>query len=382
MNSIIVDFNVQENKFKIFDKNKIPVGEISAIGIIKYVTSLVYNNLFSQYQTNDSDLISVFICKMQITDTDIKIKLLNHDESILMGNVEILMKIYKIVHKCEKEQLSIELKHIQNETIKNKIIRLVQQFEYLLLSHIMKLTAKITEAIKNDNSKNELKEMLLKYSIACVYNLSNFMKTKIEDNIKEMTILENDVLRMAKLRLELNKKMDALSLSVTSQTSQINKILTKMTELSSTHSNNSQSDDTQDTSFISDNKLSTTSLMLDDDDIDQHISIIRNADGNEEVNIMISSTQNSDDSYDESVGGNKQSSSNNTNSCSNSSDNYSNSNNSNSSSESESESSNQSENYTEIGLSSENDYKFDDDDFYFTGSDSKNENVNYLTPFN
>lgn len=170
-----------------------------------------------------SQFYAEHICKIIVSDDETKIVLLSYKESPFMGNVEMLMKLYKGICNFENSKLQSELDKIA-QNISHKIIGLIKQLCYLLLSYTLKLIAIITDTIKNDTTKKELKEMLLKYSVVCVYNMNNFMKSKIEEKIIDLEKLQSDLVRMGKVKIEMYKKIDELSKSVTTQNNKLNEI--------------------------------------------------------------------------------------------------------------------------------------------------------------
>jgi hypothetical protein len=246
-NLIIVDINKSNDLLSIYDKNKVLLGEITPISIIQYISQPVYPTLFENLQRSDSkfnsNLVGKYICSITVDQREIKIEMLSHAESPLMGDVEKLMKIYKALHKFEKESLENELCKIPSDGTKKKISGLIEQFKYLFLSHILKLIATISDAIKNDNSKKELKEMLLKYSVACSYNMSNFMKNKIEEKIIDIEILKSDVIRMGNVKIEMYKKVDELTKSVIKQNIQIQDITKKLDSVQSVQNSSYKTDE-------------------------------------------------------------------------------------------------------------------------------------------
>ena len=263
-NSIIVSYDTKLEKFTLFNKSRQLIGEITAEGLIKHIAqSLSLTFLENVVLTQ---VYSIYICKIAIIGNEIKITLLNHNESPFMGNVEMLMKLYKIIHKFESEKLYDELQKTKEKN-GNKIIAIIKQLSYLLLNYTLKLIAVISDAIKNDDSKKVLKDMLLKYSVVCVYNMTNFMKSKIEEKISDFNQIQSDVVRMGKIKLEMYKKIDELTKSVNAQTAQLSSITKKISDSrgcelvggGSDQLNSENHSTTANTSTTSVNKLSSSS---------------------------------------------------------------------------------------------------------------------------
>jgi hypothetical protein len=102
----------------------------------------------------------------------------------------------------------------------------------MLLNHILKLAVTISESIRNDPTKKTLKETLLKYSIGTVYKLIIFMKDEISHKAKDFSMLQDDIVRLGKIKLNLYQKIDMLDLSIKTQNKTISAIVNKLDMLS------------------------------------------------------------------------------------------------------------------------------------------------------
>ena len=92
----------------------------------------------------------------------------------------------------------------------------------------MRLVANISDVIKNDDSKKELKDMLIKYSVVIVYKMSNFMKDEVEIKMNEYKLLQDDLVRMGKVKLEMYKKITEIKTSIQEQNNQLTTIASKI----------------------------------------------------------------------------------------------------------------------------------------------------------
>ena len=230
---IIVDFNNDDYKFIIYDRNKSLIGSFSSLNLIKYATSKI-TPLFLSYTDNTlcAPVIETYVCKVVEDDESIKINLLNQLQSPFMGSLDMVIKLYQGIHEFEKKLLETELSKITDPKIEKKLSAMIKQLTYLLLNYSLKLIATISDSIKTDDTKSELKEALVKYSVAIVYRLNNLMKHEIEDRIKDYSSLQNDLLRMAAVKVEMYKKISELNASVVSQNKQISDIVSKLDNLS------------------------------------------------------------------------------------------------------------------------------------------------------
>lgn len=230
---IIVDFNNDDYKFIIYDRNKSLIGSFSSLNLIKYATSKI-TPLFLSYTDNTicAPIIETYVCKVVEDDESIKINLLNQLQSPFMGSLDMVIKLYQGIHEFEKKSLDVELSKITDSKIEKKLSAMIKQLTYLLLNYSLKLIATISDSIKEDDTKSELKESLVKYSVAIVYRLNNLMKHEIEDRMKDYSSLQNDLLRMAAVKIEMYKKINELNSSVLSQNKQISDIVSKLDNLS------------------------------------------------------------------------------------------------------------------------------------------------------
>jgi hypothetical protein len=230
---IIVDFNNDDYKFIIYDRNKSLIGSFSSLNLIKYATSKI-TPLFLSYTDNTlcAPVIETYVCKVVEDDESIKINLLNQLQSPFMGSLDMIIKLYQGIHEFEKKSLDVELSKITDPKIEKKLSAMIKQLTYLLLNYSLKLIATISDSIKTDDTKSELKEALVKYSVAIVYRLNNLMKHEIEDRMKDYSSLQSDLLRMATVKVEMYKKINELNSSVVSQNKQISDIVSKLDNLS------------------------------------------------------------------------------------------------------------------------------------------------------
>lgn len=228
-NTLIVEFIEDNCEFKIYDNNRNFIGKFTNVQLIKYLTSKINSAFLNDISISScSNVIELYVCNIYEIDDNIKINLHDHIKSPFMGNIEMMMKLYKEISIFDNKNLLSELDKLPTHDIKERkrITAVIKQFSYLLLNHMLKLIATISDAIKNDYDKKNLKEMLLKYSAAVVYKLSNFMKHEIEIKIDDYKIVQNDLVRLSKIKLEMYKKIDDLQKSVKLQEQQINLLMT------------------------------------------------------------------------------------------------------------------------------------------------------------
>ena len=180
-NSLMVDFDKSQCKFTLYDKSKNLLGSFSNLQIIKYLTMQIDPSFLQNIDAVTAiPVIETYICKVIKDNGYIKINLLTHLTSPFMGNIEMILKLYQGINNFENTKMNLLLNDMNNE-LKKKIIDIIKQFVYLLLNHSLKLIATISDFVKDDQNKKQLKETLLKYSVSFVYKISSFMKNEMEN---------------------------------------------------------------------------------------------------------------------------------------------------------------------------------------------------------
>jgi hypothetical protein len=134
-----------------------------------------------------------FICDI---DNDLKINLKTPIDSIVMGDIQILFSINNDIYNYEKESLDDDLSKIQDYKIRKKIRMLIKQFIYFFLNHILKVISIISNEIKNDPSKKDMKNNLQKYSTGIMYRISSFVKDYIDVQMGTIDDLDRNVRKM------------------------------------------------------------------------------------------------------------------------------------------------------------------------------------------
>lgn len=253
-NSIIINFNDNDYSFKVYTVNKQLLGSFSSSHLVKFIASKIYTPFMENVNIESSvPLIQKYIGDIVQSETDYKIVLLNHLQSPFMGDIDMLIKLYQGILKSS-DLTKLEIQKIPEYKDRQKVIKILKQLSYVLLNYCLRLIAQITDNIKNDESKTQLKNSLIKYSIMIVYKLNAFVRDEIDDKINSYKSLQDDLLRMGKIKIEMYKKLSRLEASVKNQSSQISTLNSKLTSLSVSKDITSMSNST--------NNLSSTSDVL------------------------------------------------------------------------------------------------------------------------
>jgi hypothetical protein len=227
-NEVLVKYDTTDNKFIIYDKNRILLGSLSIIQFIKYITFNTSKNFLKLYDHESAvNVIEKYFCKCSKMTN--KVTLLGHLESPIMGSLEMVLKLYSGVNTFASSSLKNELEKMGEEkevatTIQNKIKEVV----YLILNHALKLIVNIFDAIQNDPTKNEIKSMLIKYSIFIVNKINHYIKESTDIKVYGCKNLEVQIVQLEKIKSDTNKKLSTLEEIIKTQNEKINKILDYM----------------------------------------------------------------------------------------------------------------------------------------------------------
>lgn len=272
--SIIVETNYNQKKFLFYDRNKNFLGAFSIHEFIRFITSHVSIN-FLRGVDSDSvrPIIEKYICKISVIEKPSKryiINMLNYFESPFMGNIETLIKFYSFIHEFEENELQKELNMLnQQESIKTRDI--FNKMIYTLLNHILKIIAALTNKLTGyDPNTSKIRDSLLNYSVAIVYRLSKFVRTEIDVKVDELTVLNQDLLRIEGIRTGLNSKLDSLQRSIDKQSAEMDVVLRNVLMFQmatkSSHSpnkelvNGTKADTTKETAILEDSILEDSIL--------------------------------------------------------------------------------------------------------------------------
>lgn len=212
--ALIIEFNDAEYKFIIYNKNKNLLGSFTINQLIKYVGSKTDLTFLQAIDMGNSNIIiESYVCKY---DTTNKLILVNHIQSPFMGNIEMLMKLYNGVHKFIEGNIT---------TIGENIINKLKEFEYMILVDALKLISTISDVIKNDATKQTIKEHLAKYNVFITYKISVYTKEIIEKQQKTTDKIQNEITQLFSIKTDIDKKIENLLIKMQEQHSQIATIL-------------------------------------------------------------------------------------------------------------------------------------------------------------
>lgn len=219
---ISIKFIQKEQKFIVYKEENL-LGLFTMLGIIKYITSDISTKFLESVEYNQNkEFIEKYFCKKS---DDGKIALSGYLDSPIMGNIEVVMKIYAELIKIENNLIQYEINKLENIEERKNITARIKDLFYLILNHSLKLITNISDVIKNDKEKGELKITLIKYSIFITNKINDLLCEKINDCKDEYNLLELEIDHIKKTKSYTEKKINSFEKIISIQKSQIDKII-------------------------------------------------------------------------------------------------------------------------------------------------------------
>lgn len=226
---IMVSHNKKDKKFTFFDKSNSAIGYFTIEQLIKYIGNLQSKDFMSGVNTDVStDIIETFIVKGSTDDLGYNIELISHLKSPFMGNTEMLIKLNNDIKDFEHKEMLNHIDKIEDIKIQRKITQCIKEFIYLLLGHTLKIISTVSVYIKDDNSRQKLKENLLHYSCAITYRMTNYILDQLEIQNEYIQNLEENLHNIVAIKSALNKKMNYLNDLLESQNKRISSLSDKL----------------------------------------------------------------------------------------------------------------------------------------------------------
>ena len=237
MNTLIVKFDEPKCKFILYSHNEnYPdnnyIGAFDVYQLIKYINPNTPKYLENVEIISCSDIIEKYICKID-SETNL-ITLQNYVESQFMGDINLILKIYKCVNE-------FVINHFENELKKSaclpedcKLVSMcIKQFIFMLLCHSLKIIARVTEMINNKPEKQQIRIQLLEYSIAIMHKINTFLKIEFKKKIDEIKKLFELSGKLTTLKSSLSQKLDKLNINVLNQNKKLDVLLKEIDKIKS-----------------------------------------------------------------------------------------------------------------------------------------------------
>jgi hypothetical protein len=239
--NLIAVYDDAENRFTFYNSNNSILGSFNFRQIIKYIGKQIEPTFYNFVESGYSEeLIKSMIGEVLIDPITGKINIIlkSHLDSPFMGNLDLLIKLNNSFFKYESNELMNDIMTVNNEKIQYNLKISIKQFIYLLINHTLKIVSIASEDIKNDPSQNEMKNKLLKYSVALTYRISNFMKEHIDNYNVQYKKLYGNLEKLINMKKIINNKVNNLEEKITKQNNLIYSIINKGKKKESINSTN------------------------------------------------------------------------------------------------------------------------------------------------
>lgn len=220
--SLSIKFMQKEQKFIVYKEENL-LGIFTILGIIKYITSGVSKKFLDKIEYEQNvEFIEKFFCK--INDNG-EIILSGYLESPIMGNIEVVMKIYTELIKIEDNLIQHEINKLEDINERKNVSNKIKDLFYLILNHSLRLIINISDVIKNEKEKESLKYSLMKYSIFITNKINDLLYEKMNDCKNEYNLLKLEFEQMKNIKKYTEKKLISFEKKISIQESNINKII-------------------------------------------------------------------------------------------------------------------------------------------------------------
>lgn len=227
---LLVSISEKLNKFSIFDEKNNLIGCFTIQNIIKYLGD-IYDTKQQFLKENDSrnfqkakELIKVLIFKLKYNKKNkySDIVMSDYTKSGFMGDIELLIKLNNQLHKYQLENMQNDLSSVDiNNRIKME--QNIKKFIFILLNYTLKLISIVSEELKNNDEKKELKANLVNYSIGIVYRINLFVQEQLKVINNQNKSVKESIDANTQIKYKLKEKLDTLISEIQYQ----NKIMQK-----------------------------------------------------------------------------------------------------------------------------------------------------------
>jgi hypothetical protein len=226
--NMVVVYDEMEKKFTIYNSNKSILGSFTFKQIVKYIGKQSCPDFLQNFETGYSDeLIKTLIGEVTSDPVTKKlnITLKSHLDSPFMGNLDLLIRLNNSFYSYESGEINTDLIGVPDEKTQYAVKMSIKQFIYLLINHTLKIISIATDDIKNDPSQAEMKQKLLKYSVALTYRISNFMKEHLDNYNNQYKSLYSQLEKLISMKTSMNQKINNLEQKINQQNNYIFEII-------------------------------------------------------------------------------------------------------------------------------------------------------------
>jgi hypothetical protein len=220
---MMMKYDNTEGKILLYDRYKTFIGYVTILQLIKYITNDISKDFLKLCDFEPS--IGIINRYFILNESD-KIILISHLNSPIMGNLDIVFKIYSGINSYIINNLQNDLAKLDNnEYIKYTIRKKINELVYLLLNHSLKLLVFLSEISKQKDMTPSAKESLLKNSIIVMNKLNHIIKSEIDEKTSKSLLFAQQLSALENITTTTKNKLDSMETIIKTQNEKINKIL-------------------------------------------------------------------------------------------------------------------------------------------------------------
>lgn len=238
--NLLVEHDKTTKIFTIKNRETI-IGTFTAGQIFKYINPDIDNYLLDISLGTSIDVITKYLCKFENDE----LILISHLDSPITGNIDILTKIYRDLYDYEQTKLPLELEKI-DINIREQVRFINREFIYTILLQIIKLFSSYTSS--NTNINQQVKDLIIKYTIGAVYKLSTLVKNDIDYNLIQIKNLSDDMSNLNKIRENMQEQINIFKKDLEIENTKIDNIIMNLSsnnkEIPNIHGGNNSDNST------------------------------------------------------------------------------------------------------------------------------------------
>jgi hypothetical protein len=229
---LMISANEKLNKFKVVNDDGQDVGYFTIDHIIKYLShpyedkddKQVLHELDETAYQKAKELIKLLVFKLEYNkkNKSSRIVVLDYNQSGFMADVELLVKLNDMLYKYLENDLNNALAGIKKGS-REKMEKNIKKLIYLLLNYTLKLISIISEKLKNNNKREELKKQLVRYSISLVYRISIFVQEQLQIFYDQNKSMKEIMTYNIEIKDEIKDKLNKLLITIQEQNTLISK---------------------------------------------------------------------------------------------------------------------------------------------------------------
>jgi len=266
--------NFQNDRVTVYDGLNKLIGSFTTEHMLKYFADKMdfrnqfLSNLDQKEYMDAKILVKNFIGKGEYDKTARIpiISLYSHEQSPLMGDIEVLMKINNSLHQFEKNKLHQELEFIDKKYRYN-VETALRMFIYYMIVHTLGIIDMISRDVSVQLTPG-MKQNLIKYAASLTFRVAQFVQNQIKIVNKRNEELKRLIIISSKLKTLINNKIDNVRDKVNKQNLLLEKIANKGYNMSGGYEEYSNSESSSETPIVTFNSSSSEdgAVNLDDSD--------------------------------------------------------------------------------------------------------------------